>query len=356
MLNLYIGIFNVDAIINQLKDTIEENKSHLTKISSEAQKFLHDLKVKEKTCKSLESDLENLNKEKNALQSINDDSVKKLLISSEEKRHLESVVHSLKSKAVELDKYSDTVSNNLDQLISFMNNHNKLSRQEKDLSMKCAKNKLDLLQDQHLSIGRENEAFRIEIAMLKNKIVELQKTNESVVKQHVHELHLAEYKIQILESEAGDLISRKNDLEMLVSTLEGKVKCLLDTSCASENKMVGILPRSTLNIPIIFGSHSKLGFISLLFILQQELLLKLSGLELENKDMEEKLHLTSTENIKKIENLQVLISEHKENITSLENQISELHCVSDEKEQANIKLVEGNKMLEEKKAEVSITV
>lgn len=70
--------------------------------------------------------------------------------------------------------------------------------------------------------------------------------------------------------------------------------------------------------------------------------------------MDEKFHLTLTENIEKIENLQVAISEHKENITSSENQISELRCVSDEKEQANIKLIERNKMLEEKKAEVRI--
>lgn len=245
MLNLYIGIFNVDVVINQLKDTIEESKSRLKGINSEAQKFLQDLKVKENTCNSLESDLENLNNEKNVLQSINDECMKKLFTSNEKKMHLESAVHSLKSKAVELDKHSNTVSNNLDQLISFVNNHIRLSQQEKDLSMKRAKNKFDILQDQHLSIGKENEAFKIEIATLKNKIVELQKAHESAIKQHVHDFHLAEYKIQILESEAGDLVSRKSDLEMLVSTLEEKIKCLSDSSCVSENKMVRILLHST---------------------------------------------------------------------------------------------------------------
>lgn len=231
----------VDAIIKHLEGTIEDNKVHLQGLSSEAKELLQELRLKEDTCKSLEVSQENLNKEKCALQSTNDDFVKKIFDSSEEIMNLEDILNSMKSKVVELDKHSITVSNNVDQLASYMEICNKLAQQEKDLTAKCAEVKFEQLHNQHLITRTENEALSTETELLKGRIMELQKTQEFVMVQHAEECHLAEDKVRMLETEAGKLISKKNDLEMLVTKLEEKIRNLSDSSSSSENEVVGQL-------------------------------------------------------------------------------------------------------------------
>jgi hypothetical protein len=73
---------------------------------------------------------------------------------------------------------------------------------------------------------------------LNNKLIELQKFQESVTAQLSEECRLAGERNQKLAYEAETLVLKKIETDMLVSELEEKIDTLSESSRSSENKMV----------------------------------------------------------------------------------------------------------------------
>ncbi|XP_058086234.1 synaptonemal complex protein ZEP1-like isoform X4 [Magnolia sinica] len=318
-------IMEKDSIIKQLEATVEEDKSGLQILNSKLQEAHFELSSKEDICKCLKATQESLEKEKIALQSSNEDFAQKLLKSGQETKSLEDAINDLAAKIVELDKHSVTASKNVLQLTSTYDTCYKLVQQEKDLAAKHAQQKLDILHERFLHVASENNSFRAEIEELKNKVSELQKVHEIMMVQHAEECCLAEEKIQRLESEAENLVSIKSELEMLVTKLEEKVKLMSEASSLTTNQM-------------------------------QDLLLKISTLESENQDMQEKVQVTLEGKAEQIEALEKEIATRDEHVGSLENQVIQLHEILDEKERLHMQFEEKQKLLEEQRAEIQASL
>jgi phage shock protein A len=111
-------------------------------------------------------------------------------------------------------------------------------QEEKMLITISAKDKLEHLQNQFVNLTSENSGLKLEIGELKSRIMELQKTQEIVMVQHVEECQVAEDKIRRLESEAAISASNVNRLEQLSSELQGRVQKLLEDSSLAENQKV----------------------------------------------------------------------------------------------------------------------
>lgn len=87
-------------------------------------------------------------------------------------------------------------------------------------------------------------------------------------------------------------------------------------------------------------------------ILQQDLLLKISALESENKDNSEKLQSEIQKKAEEIDILQKDSEKHKQHVDLQEKQISQLHDLLKEKEQFILQCEEQEKKLEDQVKEV----
>lgn len=231
-------ILHTDAMIEKFEATVAANKLVTESLNSKLEEVHLELKLKEDEIKQLIITQENLEKEKSDFQLCNDDLTKKLDMSFKEIRHLEGLVHVLAAQLVELDKQSSTFSDNFDHLNSLYDSCFKLVQQEKDLAAKHAKREYDQLHDKFLCMTLEKDALQLVNQELNNKLIELQKVQESVMAHLSEERHLAGNRIRKLESEAETLVSKKIETEMLVSKLEDKINTLSENSRSSESKMV----------------------------------------------------------------------------------------------------------------------
>lgn len=92
-----------------------------------------------------------------------------------------------------------------------------------------------------------------------------------------------------------------------------------------------------------------ISLLSLFFnILQQDLLLKISELETENKDNIEKLQAQLQKKVEEIDTLQKKSEKYEQRVNLLEKQVDELHDILEEKEQLILQYNEKEKELEEK--------
>ncbi|KAL6983982.1 hypothetical protein U1Q18_017358 [Sarracenia purpurea var. burkii] len=155
----------------------------------------------------------------------------------QEIRNLEDFANLLAAKLNELDKQSLTFSNHVVQLNSVCDSWLKLAQEEKDLASHCAKIKYDHLHTQSLLITSEKDALQLVNQELNNKIIELQRGQESALVQRAEECRLAEENIQKLESEVESLLSRKSETELLLSNSQEKINTLSKSSRLSESKM-----------------------------------------------------------------------------------------------------------------------
>lgn len=197
-----------------------------------------ELRSKDDEIKCLLTTQENLEKENSNLLLSNNEYAKKLSISLQEIKHLEGFVAVLAAQLVELDKQNLTFTDKFDELNSLYDTCFKLVQQEKELAAEHAQKKYEQLCDKFLCITSEKDALELVNQKLNSKIIELQKTQESVMAQLSEECHLAKRRIQKLASEAENLVSKKIETENLVSKLEEKIDTLSESSRSSENKMV----------------------------------------------------------------------------------------------------------------------
>ncbi|KAE8056901.1 hypothetical protein FH972_013633 [Carpinus fangiana] len=305
-----------DAMIKKFQATVAANRLETESLNSKLGEVHLELKLKEEQIKQLIITQQNLEKEKCDFQLCKGDLAKKLDMSFQEIRNLEGLVHVLAAQLVVLDKQSLTFSDKFDHLSSLYDSCFKLVRQEKELVAKHAKKQYYQLHDRYLRITSEKDALQLVNQELNNKLIELEKFQESVTAQLSEEYRLAGEQIQKLEYEAETLVSKKIETDMLVSELEEKIDTLSESSRSSENKM-------------------------------QDLLLKFSELEMENKDNSEKLQSEIQKKVEEMDILQKESEQSKQHVDLLEKQVNQLHDLLEKKDQFILQCEEREKKLED---------
>ncbi|XVF39511.1 hypothetical protein PTKIN_Ptkin01aG0040500 [Pterospermum kingtungense] len=309
-----------DALIKKFEATIAANKQAAESLNSKIGEVQLELRSKEDEIKCLLITQENLEKEKSNLLLSNDEFAKKLSISIQEIKYLEGFVAVLAKQLVELDKQNLTFTDKFDELNSLYDTCFKLIQQERDLATKHAQKKYEQLHDNFLCITSERDALKLVNQELQSKIIELQNAQQSVMAQLSEECQLAEERIQKLKSEAESLASKNIEAEKFASKLEEKIEMLSESSRSSENKM-------------------------------QDLLLKVSVLEMENKDNAEKMQAEIQGKADEIGNLEKEREKHEVQIDSLEKQVSQLQVMLEEKEQLILQYKDREKKLEDQISE-----
>lgn len=345
---LLLFFFPTDNMIKNFEATVATNRVATESLNSKLVEVNLELKLKEDEIKRLITIQENLGKEKSDIQFCSDDLAKRLDTSLLEIKKFEAVVHMLGIQLIELDKQSLNFLDKFDQLNLLYDSCFKLVQQERDLAAKHAQKQHDQLHNKLLCIKSEKNALELVNQELNNKVTELQKVQESVMVQLSEECQMARERIQKLESEAETLVTKKIETEILVSKLEVQIDTLSESSKSSENKMVCTFFNSPmLLIACIFS------LLSLFFnILQQNLLLKISELETENKDNTEKLQAQLQKKVEQMDTLQKESETYDQRVNLLEKQVDELHDILEEKEQIILQYNEKEKELEEKIAKV----
>ncbi|ONI35114.1 hypothetical protein PRUPE_1G516800 [Prunus persica] len=305
-----------DAMIKNFEATLATNRLATESLNSKLGEVHLELKLKEDEIKRLITVQENLEKEKLGVQLSNDDLVKRLDMSVLEIKNLEGFVHVLAAHLVELDKQSLDFLDKFDKLNSLYDACFKLVQQERDLSTKLSQRQYDQLHDRFLTITSEKDAIELVNQELNNKVLELQKVQESVVAQLSEECRIARERIQNLESEAEGLVSKNIETEKLVSQLELQIDSLSESSRSSENRM-------------------------------QDLLLKISALETESKDNTEKLQAELQKKVEEIDSLLKEGEKHEEQVDLMDKQVSQLQNMLEEKENLILQHKAQEKNLEE---------
>ncbi|KAB5568696.1 hypothetical protein DKX38_002489 [Salix brachista] len=305
-----------DAMLKKFEAIVAANRLATEDLNSKLEEMNHELRLKGDKINSLVIAQEKLVKEKSDHQSRSNDFANRLAMSLQEIKNLEGFLHVLAAQLVELDKQSLTFTTKFDQLNSLYDSCFKLAQQERELAVKHVQRQYDQLHDQFLSVKSEKDAMKLVNQELNDKIIELQKSQESIMAQLSEECQSAKERIQSLESEAQTLMSKKKETELLVSKLEEKIDSLSEGSRSSENKM-------------------------------QDLLLKISALEIENKDNAERLQSKIQRKDEDIDALRKENEKHEQHLDSLEKQVCQLHSFLEEKEQLIVQYKEREKKLED---------
>ncbi|XP_044478379.1 synaptonemal complex protein 2-like isoform X2 [Mangifera indica] len=305
-----------DAVIMKFEEFGAANKLEIESLNSKLGELHLELRSKEDKIELLIVTQDKLEKEKGELHMSKDVLEKKLVISLQEVKDLEGFLHVSAGQLVELDKQSLTFIEKFYQLNSLYDSFHKLIQEERDLAGKQAQRQYDQLHDGFLCITSEKDALQLVNQGLENKIIELQKSHESVMVQLSVECQVAKEKIQRLETEAEALISKKIETESLVSKMEKEINTLSESSRSSENKM-------------------------------QDLLMKISSIESENNCYTDELQAEIQKKEVEIVNLQQESKKRDLHVDSLEKQVGQLQNMLEEKEQLLLQYRDGEKKLKD---------
>ncbi|CAA2993102.1 Hypothetical predicted protein [Olea europaea subsp. europaea] len=310
-----------DAMIKKLEEAVATNKMALDRLTTKMDALHLELKIKEDDLRDLRNCKEKLKREKIDLLSSNKDFSIRLEKALAEIKNVEEFVNVLVAKFAELENQSLMFAEKVIQLNTLFDSCFKLVQQEKDLASQCAKQKFDQIQNQSLRVTSEKNALQLVNQELKNKVIKLQKEQEVTMVQHAEECRLAEEKILKLESEAEALLSKQTELGTLITKLEENINNSSEKSKLSDNKM-------------------------------EELLLKLSELEMDNKDLAEKLQADTLKKQGDIDLLHKEIEISEQNVDSLQKRASQLEKALDEKDQLISELKMKEKQFKDCKAEI----
>nr|XP_011464797.1 PREDICTED: synaptonemal complex protein 2-like isoform X2 [Fragaria vesca subsp. vesca] len=305
-----------DAMIKNFEETLATNRLATESLNTKLGEVHLELKLKEDGIRRLMTAQENSDTEKHDLHLSNDDLVKRLDMSVLEIKNLEGFVHVLVSHLAELDRQSLNFLEKYDKLNSLYEACFQLVNQEKDLFAKLAQRQYNQLHDRFLNLTSEKDAIQLVNQVLNSRVMELQNIQESIMTQLSEESHTARERIQKLESETEALVSKKIETQKLVSDLERQIDSLSESSSSSENKM-------------------------------QDLLIKISALETENKDNTEKLQAEMQKKAEQIDGLPKEGETHERHVDLMDKQVSQLHSTIEEKEQLVVQCKEREKNLEE---------
>ena len=229
---------HADSLIKQLEGSVDENKSHLTCLNSRLQCMEQELKQKDGICISLKENLASSESEKNNLELRNQGCILEIEKLCKDNKDLNELLSGFMAKVTELDEEHASMSSHVSRLLCSFERFYEKAQEEKMLIARSSKDKFEHLQKQYADLSSENNALEIEIEELKSRIIELQKTQEIVMVQHVEECQVTEDKIRRLESEAETSASNISRLETLASELQGRVQKLLEDSTLAENHKV----------------------------------------------------------------------------------------------------------------------
>ncbi|XP_027368383.1 synaptonemal complex protein 1-like [Abrus precatorius] len=305
-----------DTMITNLEEMLTASKLATENLNSKLGEVHHQLKVKEDENMNHITSQEKLEKEKNDLQLNNAGLTEKLNMSLQEIKNLEGSIQALAAHLLNLDKESLNLLSKFDEMNLVYGSCFKLLQQERETYLKHAQYKYNDLNNNFLILASEKNVIEMKNCELSKTVNELQKVQESTIAQHVMQSQLAAERIQSLESEAETLISKNAEAEVFICKLEEKVENLLESSRSSDNKM-------------------------------QSLLLKVSALETENKENEERLQADLLKKSEEIDTLQKERMKLEQHADSLDKEVIQLHNVLDEKEQCILQYKEQEKKLED---------
>lgn len=248
-----------DVIIMNSEATIAANGLCIENLNSKLEKLHLDLSQKEDALENLRNLRKNLDKEKDDLLIINKELRDKLDKAEREMRNLEELVHLLSLKFSELESQSLTFSEKVVQLNVLFENCFNLVQVEKHLAAQLVQHKFDKLQDKTMGVLLEKNILDLVNKELNTKVIGLQKEQEFTMAQHVEECRLAEQTIRRLEYEEESLMSKKSEMEMLITQLQEKIDTLSVDSRISEEKKVNLFH---LNFSILSRFLSKPNLIS----------------------------------------------------------------------------------------------
>ncbi|WOL19922.1 synaptonemal complex protein ZEP1-like isoform X1 [Canna indica] len=314
-----------DAVIRELNEIIEDKKTNLLSLDSRLKEMQHELSLKEDMCRCLRTNISNLEKENNSLQSTNTDFAQKIDKSLQDLKELRQLINGLVTTIVELNAESEILTYHISKLLSSLGKYSDLFQLQQELTFKSAQYKFDKLHEEFKHCRSENDAIKLENQEQKNKILELQKAQEFVMVQHADECQLAESKIRKLENQIKDLLSDKNSSDNLIAELGEKIKDLSESHAISKAQMTVLSD-------------------------------KVTSLEMENHDLQDKLQLVTLEGAKEAEALKNEISKRDQTVDFLENNLSEIRRDLNEKEQLLTCSMEREKQLEEQRSEVQASL
>lgn len=156
----------------------------------------------------------------------------------QENQNLESFVKMLTVKLTDLDRQSLAFWEKVLKVDALFSSCFNLVQEEKKLATQKAQQRFDCLHGQHLTTISANDALASVNKELENKIFNLQSDLKFTMGQHAEECHLAEEKAQRLESDVETLLSKKAELDNLITTLEDKIRSFSEASRLSEIQMV----------------------------------------------------------------------------------------------------------------------
>ncbi|CAN4092485.1 unnamed protein product [Withania somnifera] len=310
-----------DAMIKEFEATVAVNGLAMENLKSKLEELHLESRLKEGELEDLRTAERNLEKEKSDLVSKNSDFAKQLDTSLEEIQNLNEFVNDMVVKFTDLDSQSIAFAEKIIQLNALSESGFEMMREKEELAARHAQQKFAKLQDQYTSITTEKNALQLANKDLKNKVSALQTAQEHAMVQHAEESRLAEDQIRKLESEVELLLSKKMEMELLISKLQENIVTLSDNSILSENEM-------------------------------KNLSLKLSEMETENKDHIGKLQSDMQKKDNEIHFLRKEIDNYAETVDSLEKHVTEINNKLEHKDQLVQELQDREKQLEAEREKI----
>ncbi|KAJ0714297.1 hypothetical protein HanPI659440_Chr13g0487951 [Helianthus annuus] len=309
-----------DNLIKKFEETVASNESAIESLNSKLSELKIELVSKEAKLNNMQESCERKEKENTDLIACNKKLNGHLDKAMQENQNLENFVKMLTVKLTDLDKQSLDFWEKVIKVDALFSSCFELVQEGNKLATQKAQKRFDSLHGQLLKTTSGNDALQLVNKELENKISELQNDLKFTMSQHAEESHLAEEKIQRLESEAETLLAKKVELDNVITTLEDQIRSLSEASRLSEIQM-------------------------------QDFQLKHSESETENKEnvrnLESEIHRTKEET----DTLKKEILQHEQHVDSLEKQLNELHTLLQEKERVVLESNEREKLLEDQKAE-----
>ncbi|XP_050904993.1 synaptonemal complex protein 1 [Lathyrus oleraceus] len=305
-----------DTMIKSLEDMLTSSRLDTETLNSKLGELHLQLKVKDEEITNRIACQQKLDKEKSDLQLCNADLTEKLGKSLQEIKNLEGSLQSMATHLLNLDKESLNLVSKFNEMDSLYTSCFTLVQHERDTFSKHAQNQYDELHNKFSVLSSENDGIHMINQELSNSLNDLRKVQESTLAQYTEDCRLSAEKIQRLELEAEDSISKKAEAEVTISKLEEKAEALLESVRSSENQMQGLL-------------------------------LKISALETESKENMERMQVDILKKSEEIDTLQKERMKVEEHADTFDKEVIQLRKVLEEKEQCILHHKEQEKNLED---------
>lgn len=233
-----IYLYFADNIKKDFEATVAENGSAIESLNSKLNELHLELISKGDRLNGMQDLCEQKGKENSDLIARNRKFRDDLDKAMQENQNLENFVNMLIVKLTDLDTQSLAFWEKFLKLNDLFASWFVLVQEEKKLLTQKAQHRFDWLHGQLLNTTSEKDALQLVNRELKNRICKLENDLKFTMAQHAEECHLAEEKIQKLESEAGSLLLKKAEMDNLITTLEDKISSLSEASSLSEIQMV----------------------------------------------------------------------------------------------------------------------